>query len=71
MPDGRQYPAALVDLSVQGAALNVGVSPPIGSSVTIGQIAARVIRHFATGIAIEFDDELPANTFDVDTSRSL
>jgi hypothetical protein len=59
MPDGRQYPAALVDLSVQGAALNVGVSPPIGSSVTIGQIA------------IEFDDELPANTFDVDTSRSL
>jgi hypothetical protein len=66
-PDGRQYQAALIDLSIHGAALNVDAAPPIGSSVIIGRTSARVVRHFATGIGVEFDEKLPADTFDVDT----
>jgi hypothetical protein len=66
-PDGRQYPAALIDLSMLGAALHVDAAPPIGSPVTIGKTSARVVRHFATGIVLEFDEALPADTFGVDT----
>ncbi|MGA2793447.1 MAG: PilZ domain-containing protein [Roseiarcus sp.] len=65
-PDGRQYRAALIDLSIRGAALSVDAAPPIGSLVTIGRTSARVIRHFAMGIAVEFDEPLPAGAFDVD-----
>ena len=50
-----------------GAALHVDAAPPIGSLVTIGKTSARVVRHFATGIAVEFDAPLPAGTFGVDT----
>jgi hypothetical protein len=66
-PDGSQYQAALTDLSIQGAALNVDAAPPIGSPVRIGRTSARVLRHCATGIAVKFDEQLPADSFDVDS----
>jgi hypothetical protein len=56
----------LIDLSMLGAALHVDAAPPIGSPVTIGKTSARVVRHFATGIALEFDEALPADTFGAD-----
>jgi hypothetical protein len=64
--EGRQYSAALIDLSIRGAALNVDAAPPIGSLVRIGRTTARVSRHFDKGIAVEFDSQLPADTFDLD-----
>ena len=60
MPDGREYPAALLDISAPGAALGVDAAPPIGSAVTVGRTAARVVRHFPGGIAVSFDDAAPA-----------
>jgi hypothetical protein len=63
-PDGREYIAALVDVSVPGAALTVEAAPPLGASVTVGGTAARVVRHFAGGIAVEFDEKQAAETFD-------
>jgi hypothetical protein len=65
-PDGKQYRATLIDLSVQGAALNVDAAPPIGSLVTIGRTSARVARHFHKGIAVEFENQLPVAAFDAD-----
>jgi hypothetical protein len=65
--DGRRYKATLIDLSILGAALDVDAAPPVGSPVTIGKTSARVVRHFATGIAVEFAEALPADTFGVDT----
>ena len=59
-PDGREYPAALLDISAPGAALGVDAAPPIGSAVTVGRTAARVVRHFPGGIAVSFDDAAPA-----------
>jgi hypothetical protein len=66
-PDGNQYRATLIDLSIQGAALNVDAAPPIGSLVTIGRTSARVARHFAKGIAVEFESQLAVAAFDPDT----
>jgi hypothetical protein len=54
LPDGREYRARIVDVSLSGLALNVEVKPPIGSPVVIGKIRARVVRHFEEGIAVEF-----------------
>ncbi len=64
--DGRQYEARLVDASTLGAALNVDAAPPIGSPVTIGRTSARVVRHFALGVAVQFDEQLTPETFDLD-----
>ncbi len=64
-PDGRQHQAALINLSVLGAAVRVDEAPSIGTRVTIGRASARVIRHLAMGVAVEFDEPLPAGAFDL------
>jgi hypothetical protein len=57
-PDGEQHVATLIDLSSEGAAMNVAIAPPIGSPVTVGQRRARVVRHFAGGVAVKFQNVL-------------
>jgi c-di-GMP-binding flagellar brake protein YcgR len=54
LPDGREYQARVVDISLSGAALGLDVRPPIGSPVMIGKLRARIVRHFDEGVAIEF-----------------
>ncbi len=54
LPDGREYRAKVVDMSLSGAALAMEVKPPIGSPLMIGKLRASVVRHFEEGIAIEF-----------------
>jgi hypothetical protein len=63
LPNGQEFLAKLVDISISGAALTVGAKPPIGSPVVIGQTAAQVVRHFEGGIAVEFNRLIPAETF--------
>jgi hypothetical protein len=58
-PEGSEYSAAFIDVSVPGAALSVDAAPPIGSPVTIGQASAHVVRHFPGGIAVAFTRDLP------------
>jgi hypothetical protein len=54
LPDGREFKAKVIDLSMSGAALNLEVMPPIGSPVMIGKLRASVVRHSDEGIAVEF-----------------
>lgn len=54
LPDGQTMRCKIIDVSLSGAALAIDVHPPIGSPITIGRMRARVIRHFAEGIAVEF-----------------
>ena len=63
LPNGREYTATLVDLSMSGAALNVDCEPPIGARVIVGAKPAEVVRHVNCGIAVEFLDPLPADEF--------
>ena len=56
LPDGRTYTCRVVDMSISGAAVAIEVKPAIGTEVTIGMMRARVIRHFAEGIAVQFAD---------------
>jgi PilZ domain len=54
-PDGGEYSATLVDISSQGAAINVETIPPIGTPVTVGRTQAHVVRHFPGGVAVAFN----------------
>jgi hypothetical protein len=63
LPNGQESLAKLVDISISGAAMSVGVKPPIGSPVIVGQTAAQVVRHFEGGIAVEFNRLIPVESF--------
>jgi PilZ domain len=54
LPDGREYRARVVDMSLSGAAFAIDVKPPIGSPLMIGKLRASVVRHFEEGVAVEF-----------------
>jgi hypothetical protein len=56
--EGGEFYGRLIDVSFPGAAFSVDAAPPIGAPVTVGQNAARVIRHFDGGIAVAFDNHL-------------
>ena len=56
--DGEEHVATMIDVSSEGAALNVAIAPPIGSPVTVGQRRARVVRHFAGGVAVKYQNFL-------------
>ena len=63
LPNGREYTATLIDISMSGAALNVDCEPPIGTRVVVGATPAEVVRHVNCGIAVEFLSPLPADDF--------
>ena len=54
LPDGRQYTARVIDMSLSGAALALDVKPPVGSPLLIGKIRGSVVRHSDEGVAVEF-----------------
>nr|WP_237477711.1 PilZ domain-containing protein [Lichenibacterium sp. 6Y81] len=66
MPDGRDYPVRLIDVSVSGAAFTAEVHPPVGTPVTLGNTPAHVVRGFSGGVAVEF-----ARPYSADSDPSL
>lgn len=66
MLNGKTAPARIIDVSMSGVAISVGVPIPIGASVTVGATPGRVVRHFGAGIGIEFLRPLAEEMFDED-----
>ncbi len=64
LSDGREFAAALIDVSSNSAALEVDVAPRVGAAVIVGKRRAHVSRHFAGGIAVTFDREASGETSD-------
>jgi c-di-GMP-binding flagellar brake protein YcgR len=64
LPDGREYQARVVDISLSGAALALEVRPPVGSPIMAGKLRARVVRHFDEGIAVEFATQQTATSLE-------
>ncbi len=54
LPDRREVPVRLIDVSISGAAFTADVNPPVGTPVSLGQTAAHVVRGFKGGVAVEF-----------------
>jgi PilZ domain len=64
LPSGREVTARLIDVSLSGAALTLADRPDLGTTVTVGRTAGRVVRAFEGGIAIEFLLPLSPDRFD-------
>ena len=54
LDDGRRYNCKIIDISLSGAAIELAVRPAMGTPVTLGRMRAKVVRHFADGVAVEF-----------------
>lgn len=54
MPDGREYPCEVMDISLSGAGVKVDVMPSLGTYILLGKMRGRVVRYLDNGIAIEF-----------------
>jgi c-di-GMP-binding flagellar brake protein YcgR len=54
LPDGREVRAKIIDVSLSGAALQLDSKPPVGTSITVGRMRARIVRHLEEGVAVEF-----------------
>jgi hypothetical protein len=52
--EDQEVMCRVLDVSLSGAAVAVEARPPIGSMVTVGRTAARVVRHIENGLAVEF-----------------
>jgi hypothetical protein len=64
--NGKTAAARIIDISMSGAAINVGIPIAIGASITLGSTPGRVVRHFGSGIGIEFLRPLTEDVFDED-----
>ncbi len=58
--DGTSQEAEVINISQTGVALCVTARPDVNSVIVVGQIPARVIRHFESGIGAAFLTPLPA-----------
>jgi len=66
LPNGREFIARMIDVSISGAALSVAVDLPIGTPVTVGLTRAQVVRSFPNGIAVEFLRPFASDEFSAD-----
>lgn len=63
LADGTSYSVRMVDISISGAAMLSDVTVLVGTAVTVGNTAARVVRVSASGLAVEFVRLVPAEQF--------
>lgn len=53
--DGNTVGCRIIDLSLSGAAIEIEPRPALGTTVRLGNMGGRIVRHFMEGVAIEFD----------------
>lgn len=68
LPDGSTIECRVVDVSLSGAAIATRTKLALGSPVTLGRTAARVVRHLDNGFALEFSRLQSPDTLERDVS---
>ena len=68
LPDGSTIECRVVDVSLSGAAIATRTKLALGSPVTLGRTAARVVRHLENGFALEFSRLQSPDTLERDVS---
>jgi hypothetical protein len=58
--DGKVLRGLVTNISRSGAAISADVTPPPGTELVVGKVAARVVRHLEVGFAVEFASVLQA-----------
>ena len=62
--DEREHIVQLIDVSISGAGVSTTLKPAIGTKVKLGQTSGQVVRIFDGGVAVRFDQAIPAERFD-------
>ena len=52
--DDSRLECFVIDYSASGVAVSAEIKPKIGTPLAVGTILGRVVRHFATGFAVQF-----------------
>jgi hypothetical protein len=68
LPDGREMPARVIDISMSGAAFSVDERPALGTIITLGKIPGKIVRVLENGVAMEFMRPLTDNEMTSDIS---
>jgi len=67
LPNGDVHSCRVLDVSLSGASIACAVKPPVDTTVVLGRIRGRVVRHHHEGVAIKFveiqDPDSIARTF--------
>jgi PilZ domain-containing protein len=67
LPNGDVHDCRVIDVSLSGASVAMRVKPPLDSTVILGRLRGRVVRHHDQGIGIQFaeiqDPDSLARTF--------
>ncbi len=53
-PDGEVYERNVLDVSISGASIQMELRPALGTTLVVGRLPARVVRHHDRGIGVEF-----------------
>lgn len=56
LPDGYATSVNILDLSISGASIATEARPPIGTELQLGKLRAKVMRHHAEGLGLQFMD---------------
>lgn len=54
LEDGTEYDCTVLDISLNGVGLAVSPRPPLGTLCAVGRMRGRIIRHFETGVGVQF-----------------
>ena len=54
--DGTTLNCLVIDLSPSGVAVSADIDPEIGTRLAVGRCVGHVVRRFAEGFAVQFDD---------------
>lgn len=52
--NNRRLDCFIIDVSTSGVAVSAEITPKIGTPLAVGSLVGRVVRHFATGFAVQF-----------------
>jgi PilZ domain len=64
LPSGRELAVRLIDVSRSGAAVSMEKPLDVGTSLTLGRTAGKVVRHLEGGVAVEFNLPISPDRFD-------
>ncbi|HXI87773.1 MAG TPA: PilZ domain-containing protein [Parvularculaceae bacterium] len=51
---GETQPCAILDISLTGASIEIDPRPPLGARITLGKMAAKVVRRHEKGVGVVF-----------------
>jgi hypothetical protein len=52
--DGSQQACSILDISLTGASIQIEPRPPLGTTLTLGRMEAKVVRRHETGVGLVF-----------------